>query len=139
MDFPKVAMINGVFPPNTKGHAYKPMSYHGSKTHGTRGGKKTRWVIPQNGQYYIFNYGDEKEWFDYSADGLFSFCNRCEEIIGENGERLAFFKKPSNAIDPWHGYPVFSSEIEDESLLEKWLSDGEISETVYLRLLRNAI
>lgn len=132
-------MTGGVFPANKKGHTYKPISYHGSTTHGTRGGRKTRWKIPQNGQYYVFNYADEREWMDKLADGLFSFCEGCKMVLGENGERLAFFKTPSNKSDPWHGYPVFSEEMEDLSLVETWAEQGEVDETIKQRLLRQSI
>ena len=139
MDFPKVAMVDGVFPANSKGHTYMPMPYHGSKAHGTRGGRKTKWAVPQNGQYYIFTYADERDWRDIHAEGLFSFCNGCEEKIGVNGEKLAFFKSPSNATDPWHGYPVFSSEIEDEELINRWYNEKEIKYGVWIKLLRHAL
>lgn len=139
MQFPKVAMNNGVFPVNIKGHTYKPVPYHGSSTHGTRGGRKTRWTIPQNGQYYVFNYADERNWMDLKARGLFSFLNKCYTALGENGERLAFFPQPTNMSDPWHGYPVFSDEIEDVSLVERWAEENEIDVTIMQRLLRQAI
>ena len=61
-------MKNGVFPPNAKGHSYMPMPYHGAHAHWTRGGKKKLWGIPQNGQYYVFNYGDMNNWIDFPAN-----------------------------------------------------------------------
>ena len=139
MDFPKVAMKYGVFPANKKGHTYKPAPYHGASIHSTRGGRKTRWSIPQNGQYYVFNYADERNWMDEKARGLFSFYNKCYTELGENGERLAFFPEPTNNNDPWHGYPVFSDEIEDMSLIEKWADEDERDMTIMQRLLRQAI
>jgi hypothetical protein len=87
----------------------------------------------------VFNYGDERNWMDVQARGIFSFCNKCKDVIGENGERLAFFPKPMNENDPWHGYPVFSDEIEDENLVESWANAGEIDVTTKQRLLRQAI
>ncbi len=139
MQFPKVAMNNGVFPVNIKGHTYKPAPYHGSSTHGTRGGRKTRWTIPQNGQYYVFNYADERNWMDLKARGLFSFLNKCYTELGENGERLAFFPPTTKKRDTWHGYPVLSDEIEDVSLVERWAEEDEIDVTIMQRLLRQAI
>lgn len=139
MVFPKAVMVSGVFPANKKGHTYKPAPYHGQKTHTTRGGKKTKWTIPQNGQYYVFNYADERDWIDSSANGLFSFCNGCGVRLGANGEHLAYFPKPSNESDPWHGYPVFSDEMEDMSLVEKWEKEGEIDIATKQKLLRYAL
>lgn len=138
-EFPAEVMDKGVYPANKKGHAYMPAPYHGSKTHTTRGGRKTKWTVDQNGQHYIFNYADERDWMDNIARGLFSFYKKCKESIGSNGERLAFFPKPSNDFDPWHGYPVFSDEMEDMNLVEKWAQDGEINVTTKQRLLRQAI
>lgn len=132
-------MNDGVFPANKKGHKYKPAPYHGANSHCTRGRRKTRWTIPQHGQYYVFNYADERDWLDELARGLFSFCNKCNDVLGENGERLAFFPKPTNESDPWHGYPVFSEEIQDKELVEKWNEAGEIDVTTKQRLLRQTI
>jgi len=64
MDFPKVAMKCDVFPANKKGHTYKPAPYHGASIHSMRGGRKTRWTIPQNGQYFVFSYADERNRMD---------------------------------------------------------------------------
>lgn len=134
--FPTVVMTNGVFPPNAHGHSYQPMPYHGAHTHGTRGGMKKLWSIPQNGQYYVFNYGDMNNWMDNIARGIVSFLNGCNEILGKNGQRLAFFPTPANPTDPWHGYPIGSDEIEDDNLVESWCQNGFITLTVKQRILR---
>ena len=129
-------MDKGVYPPNKKKHRYQPMPYHGSHTKGTRGGKKKLWDIPQNGQYYVFNYGDEQDWFDTIARGVVSFLDGCKEVLGKNGQRLAFFPKPANESDPWHGYPIGSDEMEDDDLVELWYKEGYITYTTQQRILR---
>ena len=134
--FPTAVMTGGVFPPNAKGHSYMPMPYHASHTHGTRGGKKNLWSIPLNGEYYVFNYGDLRDWIDTVANGIVSFLDGCNEVIGKGGEKLAFFPTPTNPTDPWHGYPISSEEILDKKLAESWFNQGYITISTKQRILR---
>ena len=63
----------------------------------------------------------------------------CSVVLGKDDEeRLAFFPKPKNDSDPWHGYPIDSSEL-GEKLIEYWHDNQLISDITYVRLSRHEL
>lgn len=139
---------DGVYGPNTVGHKYRPAPYHG--VNARRRADKSRWAYPTSAEYHVFNLADEHQeemdengikdirWMNDNDSGLFSMVDDCSEILGKDEERLAFFPKPMNEADPWHGYPVDSSDL-GENLIEYWHNKELISNTTYLRLMRHKI
>ena len=140
-------MKDGVFGPNRNNHTYKPAPYHGMKAKKNK--NKTRWKHPAPAEYHVFNLADEhdgeigkdgiidKRWINDDGKGLYSLVDDCRVILGkDNEERFAYFKNPTNANDPWHGYPIDNSDIGDE-LIEYWYKKKIISESTYLRLSRH--
>lgn len=105
-----------VFGPNGQGHVYKPVPYHSYKA--AKRKDKTRWVDDAKGLYAILNQG--------------------KNLLGQTGERLAFFPIPPNAQDAWHGYPTNSQYIGDE-LVEHWYSINVISKGIYRKLLKHIL
>jgi len=96
--------------------------------------------LKKNEQFEVFKVSDENKWECNSNDGIFSILSNGEIILGENEERLAFFPKPTNTNDAWHGYPIVSSEYEpSETLVDKWLEDEIIDNRVYIKLLKGQI
>lgn len=144
------AVLNedGVYGPNSSGHKYKPAPYHG--VNARRRADKSRWAHPSSAEYYVFNLADEHNgdlneegnndirWMNDDDSGLYSMVDDCKEILGKDEERLAFFPKPMNEADSWHGYPVDSSDL-GENLIEYWHNKELISNTTYLRLMRHKI
>lgn len=147
IDCEKCSLVNGEYGPNSCGHKYKPMPYHGVKAKKSK--DKTRWAHPSYVEYFVFNLADEhgegislegvedKRWVDDDGMGLYSLVNDCKEILGkDNEERLAYFRNPMNETDPWHGYPVDGADIGDD-LIEYWHNKKIISDSTYLRLSRH--
>lgn len=135
-NYPKVKMVDGRFGPTIIGHFYKPAYYHNKKVSGNP--NKSHWLLKQNEQYEVFRLADEGQWLDKGRNGLYSIINDGEEILGLDGECLAFFPSPANNNDPWHGYPTDSKDMSDE-LKDQWYEDKIVSEITYRRLLRCAI
>ena len=67
--------------------------------------------------------------------GLYAILNQGKNLLGQTGERLAFFPIPPNAQDAWHGYPTNSQYIGDE-LVEHWYSINVISKGIYRKLFK---
>lgn len=142
-------MVNGMYGPTLFGHYYKPAYYHNARAKNpSKKGKKakalkdnnvkTKWAIQQWEQYDVFRDADEGQWIDNIKKGLFSFRDNGNKILGENGERLAFFPTPPNKIDAWHGYPVKSKELLDDDLIVKWKGNDDLTPFV-MHLLRRDI
>ncbi len=139
-----------VFGPNGQGHVYKPAPYHSYKAAERK--DKTRWVDDANFEFSIFNLADvhtglpypenmkviDKRWMNDDGRGLYAILNQGKNLLGQTGERLAFFPIPRNAQDPWHGYPTNSQYIGDE-LVEHWYSINVISIGIYRKLLKHIL
>ena len=139
-----------IFGPNAQGHVYKPAPYHGCKAKKLK--DKTRWIGDANFEFSIFNLADvhtelpylnnrdiiDKRWLNDDGQGLYAIFNQGKNLLGQTGERLAFFPIPRNAQDPWHGYPTNSQYIGDE-LVEHWYSINVISIGIYRKLLKHIL
>ena len=83
----------------------------------------------------MFQPSDEAWWYCGRSSGLFSIVQDGELVLGEGGERLAFFPTPSNARDPWHGFPVSSSDKQPSpAVIDRWMNDQIMSEHVRRKL-----
>lgn len=137
--FPKVKLNgNGLFGPTSKANYYKPVSYHNKTAESNK--HKTTWVLKQNEQYEAFRVCDEQEWLCIKNKGLFSILDKGDVIMGTNEERLSFFPKPINITDPYHGYPVDSSEYEPSvELVDTWLENEIIDNRIHIKILKGQI
>lgn len=140
----------GIWGPNKQGHTYQPAYYHGFKAKPRSG--KSRWVKDANFEFQLFNLADEHSgeklpnapdvedlrWMNDDNSGLFSIKDQGLTVLGQAGERLAFFPQPRNEEDSWHGYPTNSTNIGDE-LVDYWLSANVISRNVYRKLIKHVI
>jgi hypothetical protein len=137
--FPKVKRnTDGLFGPTSKAHFYKPVYYHNRSAIVNR--NKNKWVLKENEQFEVFRISDESDWLCKSNKGLFSILNNGEIKLGENEERLSFFKKPVNVTDPWHGFPVNSGEYEPSTeLVDKWLKDKIIDDRIHIKILKGQL
>ena len=140
-NFSSHSMIAGKFGPTPNNHYYQPVSYHNPTAR--KRDDKNRWVLTQSEQYEVFEIADtpdsskegRKCWMNDDGKGLYSMLDGCDYILGkDNEERLAFFPKPANEQDSWHGYPIDSANIGD-NLVEYWKNMQLISEITYRRLL----
>lgn len=137
-DWPKHKLSDGVFGPTARGRTYKPVGYHGKNAAANK--HKSRWAIPQNGQFEVFKMGDENDWRLDNPGPIVSHYAGGSCKLGEDDERLSFFPTPANANDPWHGYPVHSSELpECDTLFEAWYRMNNIDLNVYRKLLRGQL
>lgn len=138
--FPKVAKNkDGNFGPTKNGNFYDSVSYH-NKT-AKKKSTKTRWILKQNEQYEVFRVSDEGKWIcKENKNGLFSILNKGKVIFGENGECLAFFPKPINTKDAWHGFPVTCDSYEPSVVLvDKWLKEDIIDTRIHIKILKGQL
>lgn len=141
--FSKHIMVNGMFGPTPNGHYYQPASYHNPTAEKKEG--KNRWVLSKSQQYEVFEIADTPKkggkqcWMNDDGKGLYSMLDGCDYVLGkDNEERLAFFPKPSNEQDSWHGYPIDSENLGDE-LIEYWKKEQLISDITYRHLLAHEL
>lgn len=125
--YPKIKQNgDGTFGPTTTGSKYYPVGYHNKTAKNKKG--KNKFILKKSEQYEVFRVADEEIWFCKTNRCLFSILDNGNEIFGFLEERLAYFQPPQNNGDPWHGYPVFSSEFEiSEDLLDNWQNNKIIS------------
>ena len=136
-NYPKVVRnVDGTFGPTIVHHYYKPVGYHNRGA--AKRVDKSKWRLKLNEQYEVFRLADEGDWMDAESEGLYSIVDKGKEVLGENSERIAFFPKPQNDADPWHGYPKNNPLISDE-LLETWYQNQVIDGIMYKRLMRHCL
>ena len=135
-------MKDGKFGPTPNGHFYQPMPYHNPNAQ--KRYDKSRWILNQGEQYEVFEVADtptpiRKNWMNDDETGLYGMLADCSVVLGKDEEeRLAFFPKPQNDSDPWHGYPTDSSDL-GENLIEYWHDNQLISDITYVRLSRHEL
>jgi len=136
---PYFTIRNGLFGKTSRGNYYKPISYHNPS--GLSNRHKNKWSIRQDEQYYVFKLADESVWNCSNNDGsLFAIIQDGKIVLGALGEVLGYFEVPVNNGDPWHGYPIFSSEFElGEDLLDKWEQDKIVSPIIRKKIGKGQI
>lgn len=105
---------DGTYGPTTREHLYE--SKHDHRRTARKRKDKTRWKVKEGEEYCIFKIANEflPNWFFCQENNcLFGLIDECDQVIGENGERLAKFPNDRNPNDSWHGYPVFSQESQN--------------------------
>jgi hypothetical protein len=124
---------SGLYGPTLKGHRYQPISYHSRTARPRRKSNKSRWSIREDHEYEVFRLADEPApwWYCADSDALFSVVDHGTVQLGLDGERIAKFPRPTNAPDPWHGFPVLSEDSSPgERLLDLWIKTAVIPEHV---------
>lgn len=155
-------MYSRVKGPNKVGHMYMPV-YHGRKA--KKRDEKSRFIITEDEEYELFNLADEHavapyngqfdissgldyKWLNDDSVGLFSVKrivvnNQVQlGVIGENGERFAFFPSVVNEADARHGYPVMASNHDrplGQNLMEYLKSIGYLSLIDIARIKRRTL
>ncbi len=142
-------MKDGKFGPDSQNNYYQPKKEHWHKAQPAKG--KTRWCHDRQYEFYVFKLADEhdemmplasgdcdKRWMNDDGKGLYSIVEGGLEKLGEHDERLAFFPTPQNSGDPWHGYPVKSTNIKD-NLIDYWSKNDIITYRICKLLLRHKI
>lgn len=127
---------DGRYGPTDRGNWYKALGYHNRNAR--RRADKSRWRLTEGQQYEAFRKADDAHphsWHCAENSGQFSILDNGAEILGLDEERLAFFPDPQNSGDPWHGYPVLSSDRgPSPALLDHWLASGVISRHVFRKI-----
>lgn len=155
-------MYSRVKGPNNVSHTYMPL-YHGRKA--KLRDEKSRFVITEDEEFELFNLADEHSiapiygqfdinsgidyiWINDDHSGLFSV-KRIKsnniyklDVIGEKGEKFAFFPAVQNLTDSWHGYPVMASNPDRPlrpNLMAYLKSIGYLSDIDIVRIKRRAL
>jgi len=116
---------DGTYGPTSRNHYYRPAHYHARTS--LKRSSKTRWRLREPEEFYVFRIADEPWWECVVNRRLFSIVDFGNIVLGEDGERLAAFPFPRNAIDPWHGYPIRSEESKpNPDLLDRWEEESII-------------
>jgi hypothetical protein len=120
------------------GTEYISLNYHRSPSGTTY--KKSIWDIPRPDECHFFCIGSILLWKD-DGGNCWAIGKDAEVVMGTLGERLAFFPRPTNQTDPWHGFPVGGRRAlpvhrrPPDGLLRQWLESKWITKTTYDRLL----
>jgi hypothetical protein len=65
---------------------------------------------------------------------------QCTVILGGDGEVIARFSMPQNTSDPWHGYPVKSTDIKiSEDFLDFLEEEKIITPLVRVRIAKGKL
>jgi len=98
------------------------------------------WCITPDDECHVFCLAENESWKD-QAGNYWSVPDMSESDYGTRGERVAFFPRPTNAPDPWHGYPlgrksgVGSKKNPPDALIAAWFNARRINFTRQQRLL----
>jgi len=126
---------NGTFGPTPNNKYYFPVTYH-NKT-AKKNVHKTKWKLKQNEQYCSFELSDIENWKCAVKNGYFTILDKGKIKLGTNDEVLGFFPEPANAIDAYHGFPVFSWDYEISiDLLDLWKKKKVIDDRIHIKLLK---
>lgn len=134
-NYPSYTAINGVYG-GDRPHKYQPASYHNPTA--AKRSNKSRWLLKPPQQYEVFRVADDN-YVLYSEDsGLYGFLDGMNEVLGrDNEEHIAFFPKAAENVN-WHGYPVGSKNILDETI-DRWHNAGLITDRNYRLLLKRLL
>lgn len=134
-----IAKTDGKYGPTPSGKFYQPNPVHNQNAEPKK--DKTRWCISEPHQYCVFEEGDNNNW--QSSDGILGMDinDKKLNVLGEDGEKIAFFPTPKNVSDPWHGYPEKTKRLDDsfDFIFEKLLEEKLLSQSVVKRLLTKKI
>lgn len=99
-EYKKHTMVDGKkYGPSLGNKYYQPAGYHnpvkkvhnkGRKAKKAEHEDKTHWILNKSQQYDVFLEGESNDFIDQS--GIFSLLDNCNEILGQDGERLAILK-----------------------------------------------
>ncbi len=111
--------------------------------HRGRRPNKSCWAVTPNEEYVLFCTADREDWRDGNGH-YWGMGDRALETVGTKGEKLCKFPKPSNAHDPWHGYPVSpyangDADRPPSAIIEHWYGTGMISRTSKAKIYSNRI
>ncbi|HEY3388779.1 MAG TPA: hypothetical protein VGK38_04350 [Prolixibacteraceae bacterium] len=133
---------DGTYGPTLRGEFYFSKADH--RRTAKEKSSKNRWALEEGEEYSVFLEANNPEpyWYCNENNSLFSFVDDCNEILGQNGERIAKFPNDRNPNDPWHGYPVLTEEKQNRpssELLDLIQNSGFISLKVRLKIERGVI
>ncbi len=130
---------NGTYGPTLHGHYYQAVYYHSQKA--KTNAHKTKWKLIAPKQYEVFSVadGDKVEFYKEAERGLYGFLDKMSVILGTGEERIAFFPRPKNKPEAWHGYPITSADISNDDIIQGWLDQNMITTPMYRKLLKRQI
>jgi hypothetical protein len=101
---------------------YKSMNYHRNKI---KAGK-TLWskTVSVSEEADFFDTSDYKIW-KCDQENYWWISQNASRVVGNFGERVAFFPHCGNHPGPWHGYPVSPSNDEHYEIPEEVVSTWE--------------
>jgi hypothetical protein len=121
-----------------KGSRYVSLNYHRSSS-GTSH-QKSIWLIARADECHTLCLAEIFGWLD--SDGNYWSTSKDAQVeLGTRGERVAFFGRPQNAGDPFHGFPVGgrhglpAMRKPPSDMIKLWMDAGWISYVMYSRLM----
>lgn len=137
--FRNIEKVDGYYGPTASGKRYKPNPVHNPTAEIRK--DKSRWSLIEPHQYCVFEEADTQGWL--GSNGLIGLviADSKLQIVGLNNEVLAFFPATQNEDDPWHGYPVVASRLDDsfDKYFKSLFDSKSISKQVYSKLIRKKI
>lgn len=129
---------DGTYGPTANGKYYQSNPAHGINSINKN---KTKWCISENQELSVFNIVEryKEELFCFENNCYFSIVNDGKILLGQTGERVAKFPRPSNLSDTWHGYPIKCNQNHNtpsDKVLDRMLEKKIISKTTRNRIER---
>lgn len=143
VNFRKVTQNDsGLFGPTSKSeYYYKPKEDHNPTKKRGLNQSKSHWIYTGDGQFCVFDDADEN---DRRADaGLLGLDIEDKKLnqLGQDGEKVAFFPRPQNNTDPWHGHPCTMEKVGDDfdEIITTMHQNEMINKSTYNKLIKKSI
>jgi hypothetical protein len=107
-------------------------------------GIKSQWAINRARECHVFCQAINMAAKDNDG-GLWFVAKDAKRVLGEDGERLAYFVPQQSHTSPWHGYPVGGNRRRARerrpapSIIGNWTSSGRIPAHVADKLRRGVL
>jgi hypothetical protein len=105
---------------------------------------KSIWLVSRLEECHLFCEAEKFGWSDLNGN-YWAVSEDAEIQLGSRGERIAFFSKPQNDGEAFHGFPVGGRRglptirKPPDAILDLWLETERISYTTYARLMEGRL
>jgi hypothetical protein len=121
------------------GKPYISLDYHRNRS---RRSEKSIWraIFSRDDEFRLFDRADNLDWQD-NLSGYWAVVEGIVTEIGADGERIAWFRYPSNPSDDWHGFPLFLDQNRrpDQSLAQRWIDTQVVSFVIGEKIKRGRL
>ncbi len=140
VNYQDIKKVDDKFGPTPSGKYYQPKKDHnplGKGKRPSRNDKKTHWIKTESHQYCVFEEADSNGWELPQGILGMDISDKKLNVLGYDGEKVAFFPVVNNAGNPWHGYPCKMTNVKGnfDDIFKTLFDANIISKTIYYQLL----